>query len=106
MSRTDKTNPYLVRLWDGTLERVAHHDHRRGECDLPGTWAEHERSYIDQPSRCTWDLRFTGVNPCCCSICRAQPWVRADQRGARRRSHMRLEEVRKTWLAGGVEDFD
>ena len=27
MSRTEKTSPYIVRLWDGTLRRVAEHDH-------------------------------------------------------------------------------
>lgn len=35
MSRIDKTQPYRVRRWDGTLARIAVHDHHDGVCDLP-----------------------------------------------------------------------
>jgi len=37
MSRTDKTSPYIVKLWHGALRREAWHDHALGDCDLPPT---------------------------------------------------------------------
>ncbi|NUP73396.1 MAG: hypothetical protein HOQ07_01880 [Sinomonas sp.] len=52
MSRTDKTQPFRIRLWDGTLRRVAVHDHRDGVCDLPSTVREdldHARQHRGAP---------------------------------------------------------
>ena len=73
MSRTDKTQPFRVKLWDGTLARVAVHDHRFDGCDLPGTllaelaerrWISARaqvRSSTDTDTLCYWDVRFTGT---------------------------------------------
>ncbi len=45
MSRTDKTDPLIVRLWHGDLTREACHDHRaESTCDLPAS----------EPRRVSW----------------------------------------------------
>ncbi|RYP86842.1 hypothetical protein EKO23_07650 [Nocardioides guangzhouensis] len=98
MSRTEKTSPYLVKLWDGTLRRVAEHDHRFGDCDLPQTLAEH-RARCN--SRCRWELRYDGTHICCCQLCRAQTWVRNDLRGERNRARIRLGEALKEYRGSG-----
>jgi len=110
MSGTEKTNPYLVKLWDGTLERVAVHDHRFGDCDLPSTIAEHLAQLGDGwrrlDERCRWELHYTGIRTCCCGLCRGQAGIRREVRGARRRTHMVLGELQKSWRAGEQADFD
>lgn len=98
MSRTDKTQPYRVRLWDGTLQRVAVHDHRDGICDLPATleedlaWHDRHRSH---GTSCYWDLHWTGVTVCACALCSGRPWARAERRADRHRAKRELVELVK-----------
>ena len=103
MSRTEKTQPFRVKLWDGTLARVARHDHRDGPCDLPSTMAD---DLFREPDlqlvadlracrRCYWDLRWTGTFVCCCGMCRQQVEHRRAAKGARRRSRMELRDAVK-----------
>ncbi|GGU34254.1 hypothetical protein [Nocardioides albus] len=68
MSRTEKTQPFRVRLWDGTLRRVAVHDHRNGVCDLPANLAE-DIAQIDGAGRypaggCRWEFAWSGTASC------------------------------------------
>ncbi|MBB3049399.1 hypothetical protein FHS23_000394 [Prauserella isguenensis] len=100
MSRTDKTQPFRVRLWDGSLRGVAVHDHRDGVCDLPGTLKEdlkHVAGNGGSVARgsCFWDLRYTGTRPCCCPLCRASDRFRADRRASRQRSRRELADLLK-----------
>ena len=101
MSRTEKTSPYIVKLWDGTLRRVAEHDHSTGPCDLPQTLAEHLARW--NSTRCTWELHYDGTNihDCQCGVCRATLWVRNDVRGERNRARIRLDEALKEYRGGG-----
>jgi len=101
MSRTDKTQPLLVKLWDGTLRRQAFHDHRTGPCDLPSTLREH---LLAGPTRCTWDLHFDGTYTCSCEICKAHTWVRNDVRSERRRNRIELGELLKEARVGNGID--
>lgn len=98
MSRTEKTQPFQVRLWDGTLQRVAVHDHTNGVCDLPCNVAESMAQY--GPSgrdrhACYWDLHFTGIYVCGCGICRNSAGLRDLRRADRHREKRRLREVLK-----------
>lgn len=99
MSRTEETSPYIVRLWDGTLRRVAEHDHTTGPCDLPQTLTEHLAHW--DGTRCTWDLDYDGTHVCCCQVCRAQTWVRAACRGEKSRARSALREELKRWRVDG-----
>ena len=99
MSRTEKTNPLIVKLWDGTLRRVACHDHATGPCDLPESLREHLAA--DVKTRCSWDVYFDGTHVCCCELCRAQTWVRAAQKGERNRTRVQLGERLKSVRATG-----
>jgi hypothetical protein len=86
MSRTDKTQPYRIRLWDGTLRRVAVHNHSDGVCDLPRTLGEdlavHAVPGPDGAS-CHWALHDTGTKVCCCSLCHDSAGLKARRRAAR-----------------------
>jgi len=103
VSRTEKTQPFRVKLWDGTLERVALHDHRDGPCDLPITMIDDLIGRSDM--RCRWDLRWTGIFVCCCGLCRQQVEHRRAAKGARRRSRMVLLDAVKR-SGSTAEDHD
>ena len=88
MSRTDKTQPFRVRLWDGTLRRVAVHDHRDGVCNLPADEAADLEQFARHGGRipayaCHWEFTWTGVAPCCCSLCHDPSGLRAERRANR-----------------------
>lgn len=110
MSGTEKTNPFHVKLWNGTLARVASHDHRFGPCDLPVTLEEHldrgAGGWWRNDGHCRWQLHYTGVGVCCCSLCRCQSSVRREKKGQRRRANVALGELVKSFRAGDVGDFD
>ena len=99
MSRTDKTSPYIVKLWHGALRRQAFHDHSAGACDLPQSLAEHLA--VGYSTRCSWDLDYDGTNVCGCQLCRAQIWVRNDVRGERNRERIRVGEAVKSFRVTG-----
>ncbi|MFE6645056.1 hypothetical protein ACFVJS_00740 [Nocardioides sp. NPDC057772] len=100
MSRTDKTQPYRVRLWDGTLARTAVHDHRDGVCDLPADVREDLSSYaltggFRAASSCYWTMHFTGTMSCCCSMCHDGAGLRAERRADRHRTRRELADLVK-----------
>ena len=99
MSRTDKTDPYTVKLWRGALRRMACHDHTAGDCDLPRTLEDDLAS--DHSTRCTWELFYDGTPTDCCELCRAQTWVRAARKGERSRTQARLSEALKAFRSDG-----
>lgn len=100
MSRTDKTQPYPVRLWDGTLHRVAVHNHVDGICDLPQSLDEElaqyaaNGGYLDRAA-CHWEFQYTGINTCCCNLCRDPARRRAERRADRHRVRRDLREMVK-----------
>lgn len=100
MSRTDKTQPFRVRMWDGTLHRVAVHDHRDGICDLPADLAE-DLDQLDlddgflQRDSCHWEFYFTGTFPCGCALCRDSGGLRDERRADRHRVRRALTDLLK-----------
>ena len=99
MSRTDKTSPYIVKLWHGALRRQAFHDHSAGDCDLPQSLAD-IWLWASRPVAagiCDYD----GTNVCGCQLCRAQIWVRNDVRGERNRERIRVGEAVKSFRVTG-----
>lgn len=110
VAHTDKTSPYLVRLWTGALEREAVHNHADGVCDLPQTYADELAQYTANggfldTDACHWDLSYTGVRICCCRLCRDSAGLRELRRRDRRRARHELGEVRKIVRADpGVVD--
>lgn len=76
MSRTDKTDPYWVRVRDGRSHTEPLHDHRFGECDLPDT------PEVTTDTRCRWVWSYVGNRDCGCRLCTAHH----ERRTARRRS--------------------
>lgn len=100
MSRTDKTQPFHVRLWDGTLHRVAVHDHRDGICDLPADLAE-DLNQIDlnggfmPRDACHWEFHYTGVRTCGCDLCRDADGLRDERRTDRHRMRRELTDLLK-----------
>ncbi|MCA4132659.1 hypothetical protein [Arthrobacter sp. M4] len=100
MSRTDKTQPFRVRLWDGTLRRVAVHDHRDGICDLPANVQEDRRQVVTNggflPNRsCHWEFQYTGSKTCCCSVCHDGDGLRHERRAERHRNRRELANLLK-----------
>lgn len=105
MSRTEKTQPFLIRLWDGTLRRIAVHDHRDGICDLPATVNEDLERVEPRGSMargsCHWELHYTGTRTCCCPLCRDADGLRDERRADRHRNRRELaillKLTRKGW---------
>jgi hypothetical protein len=99
MSRTDKTQPFHISLWDGTLDRVAIHDHTDGVCDLPATYREDIAQYVGvaghRTTTCYWSLHYTGTNVCCCSLCHDSAGLRAKRRADRHRARRELTDLVK-----------
>jgi hypothetical protein len=105
MSRTDKTKPFIVKLWHGDLARQAHHRHTVDSvCDLPRSLEE--ALTTGGRERCYWDFRWTGVSMCCCGLCRDRRTYRRAVRGARTRDTARLAAGVDVWNAGDIEAFD
>ncbi|WP_183093223.1 hypothetical protein [Nocardioides stalactiti] len=106
MSRTDKTQPFRVRLWDGTLSRVAVHDHSDGVCDLPATMRDDLAQWSTPGAigtSCHWELHWTGVGVCPCSLCHDGAERRAERRADRRRARLDAAEAVKLARAGWRE---
>ncbi|MFD4181282.1 hypothetical protein [Rhodococcus sp. NPDC058514] len=103
MSHTDKTDPIVVKLWTGALNGVVVHDHRDGRCDLPRSIAE-ER---DRPTHdCGVEHLYSGINACCCPLCRQPALRRADRASARLRDRMARESARRAWNSGDHDEAD
>lgn len=108
MSRTDKTQPFRVRLWDGTLRRVAIHDHRNGICDLPANLAE-DIAQIDgaggryPAGACRWEFTWSGTASCSCEICHASSGLRAERRADRHAVRRELRDLIKEVGSGWTE---
>ncbi|MDQ0030432.1 hypothetical protein [Arthrobacter bambusae] len=108
MSRTEKTQPFRIRLWDGTLRRVAVHDHRDGICDLPATVQEYLKRVEDTgvsmaPGFCHWELQYTGTRTCCCPLCHDADGLRDERRADRHRNRRELAELLKLTRHGWRE---
>lgn len=104
MSRTEKTQPFDVQLWDGTLRKVAVHDHRDGICDLPDSLIADRaapRIYSAYVGNCRWDFDFTGTYICSCEMCRPSRAYRRRKRGRRRLIRMQLRAEQAAWNASG-----
>lgn len=76
MGKTLNTRPNRAR----TEEYVEHHDHRKGECDLPTL--EHYLKHCEgtrwkraHDTRCTWEVDWYKRHDtrCSCELCR-DPW--------------------------------
>lgn len=80
MSRTDKTKPFWVKLAHGDLCAVEQHDHTDGRCDLPPVTDAVAFTY--GTTQCRRAFRYTGVNTCCCALCRGG-WLRQERRKRR-----------------------
>ena len=110
MSRTDKTQPFRVRLWDGTLRRIAVHDHRNGICDLPANLAE-DIAQIDgaggvfPAGACRWEFTWTGMPACCCELCHDSSGLRAERRADRHAVRRDLRDLVKS-ARGDWSDLD
>lgn len=106
MSKTDKTRPYWVRLFDQPQNYLEAHDHVNGVCDLPdrpaadsssntwwGSWLRHECGY-------TWSAAFcySGEGQCGCRLCTGyhtrREERRRDRHDARRKANDWLKEFR------------
>lgn len=108
MSRTDKTQPFRVRLWDGTLRRIAVHDHRNGICDLPDDLAADIKQIEGASGRfpadsCRWEFAWTGTSPCCCWLCHDSTGHRAERRADR---HATKRELRNALKAARADWSD
>jgi hypothetical protein len=98
MSRTDKTSPYIVRLWHGSLRRQACHDHSSGDCDLPPTLRDDLAS--GGSTRCSWAMRDDGTR-IGAAFRGDLAYARAERKGERSRARVRLGEALKTFRAAG-----
>lgn len=68
MSKTDKTNPFWVKLMHGDLATEEVHRHEHGPCTLPPVGAD-EKGWGWEPEGCYRDFRYTGTHVCCCHMC-------------------------------------
>jgi len=96
MSRTDKTDPYVLLLWFAA-DRVIRHDHRDAPCDAPSSVVE----LLRRPdARCSVDT--TAPIACNCHVCRGQWWGLANR--SARRAIRRL--TRDAVKAARGDDYD
>ncbi|QSM02388.1 hypothetical protein PROPHIGD86-1_127 [Mycobacterium phage prophi86-1] len=70
-----------MKLRQGHLMAEEFHDHRMGQCDLPGqivgdSW---------HATRCRYLFAYTGVHTCCCWMCHG-PDERRKDRSERKRA--------------------
>ena len=68
MSKTDKTDPFWVKLMRGDLASEEVHDHRDGVCDMPSDADAYHWAAWQRP-RCYRSFVYTGVHVCCCAMC-------------------------------------
>lgn len=102
MSKTDKTRPFHVKLWDdeSNIEKVAVHDHRFNDCTLPTSLPEHVASF--SVAGCYWEFWYTGVRTCACSMCSENVYYKQLQRRERQKQRKVNLEIRKTFFASGA----
>ena len=66
MSRTHKTKPYMVQMYQGHAPVEEVHDHSKGACDLP----PFDPKNMETRTRCHWDWKYDGKNHFCgCCLC-------------------------------------
>ena len=103
MSRTWKTRPMQVRLWDD-LEKVAYHVCKRSaDCDLPKSLKQNLLQ--TGPGHCKWLFTYTGVNVCACQMCYGQDWLKLSKRADRRRVNAFLSGNKNAAEDGVWEDM-
>lgn len=104
MSRTDKTDPFWVRIATGYYASEPVHRHETSECNLPplSEWrGEYGRD------DCFWSFFWTGRRVCACKNCSGW-WQWGDENPRRSRYDARLEGLR--WKAeynasGDIEEW-
>lgn len=109
MSKTDKTRPLRVKIFD-THTALEAHDHRLGECDLqsPSEWLralEFENKH--EFRRCSWDLRPSQMHKASdgCDMCTQSSYRRIKTRRERHRSHDEMHAYRRKFYdASGVSE--
>jgi hypothetical protein len=75
MSKTDKTAPWSVRVFNRPSWLEEHHDHRDGVCDLPPRPepGDDVELFATWPGHCAWiasrDFWCDRANACGCKIC-------------------------------------
>ncbi len=79
MSKTDKTNPYRVKVHDKKHWLQEHHDHTNGECNLPPRpKVGDEVDWNGKRGECFWwyshDFWCDPYNHCPCKMCKADGW--------------------------------
>lgn len=94
MSRTDKTNPFWVKLDRGDLASDEWHDHSHGTCDLPERWLDQ----FTGKTRCRREFRFTGIRTCCCPLCHAWDYPLPEPR-RRRRERRTAKHKMRDWAS-------
>jgi hypothetical protein len=104
MSRTDKTDPWWVRLRFDRSWLVEAHDHRTGECTLPAApaldWALGHCCWVE--SSHAW---YESGPACCCAMCHGGPRNRQEARRAR---HQAARDARAAlrWANSGLDPLD
>lgn len=107
MSRTDKTDPFWVRINTGYYASEPVHRHETSECNLPPRreWTGWGGSGRDD---CYWTFVYTGRNVCACKMCSS--WKLWSQATSPRRSrrNARLDSLR--WkgefnASGGMDEW-
>jgi hypothetical protein len=89
MSKTDKTQPFWVKLAHGDLKAIEVHNHTDGRCDLPDPYDALAFSRLT--TRCRREFVFTGTMTCRCRMCHAREYPdRRKQRSQLRRGDYEL----------------
>ena len=103
MSKTDKTRPIQVRLWDD-LDKVPYHVCLGKDCDLPSS-LEQDLAQPSEPGHCIWVFNYTGINVCSCNLCSGRDYRLLAKRSDRRKVRAFLTSKRNTVFEDVWEDF-
>lgn len=109
MSKTTKTRPYNVRLFDKkdkNFKMRIEHNHEEGECDLsePNFEANHEGQ---QGKRCRYVFEYAGVNICACISCGDKRRYNNLKSSVRRETHVQIKRLEKLYNNGeNLEELD
>lgn len=102
MSRTWKTRPLKVSMWDSSYKKIkmkAYHDHRNGACDLPDNYKDDRVNSWPNSNwyrmACSWGFVYTGRSTCACPGC---SWCRPEYKRAGVKGEMR--EALRLYNAG------
>lgn len=112
MSRTDKTQPYWVKILESKQNRQEWHCHENGVCDIDAVVGPESLSWrrVDGGWKCHYDastaLMYSGYGRCGCPMCSGQYERRQERRQSRHNASADVRRWRDEFNSSGdIEEW-